>query len=109
MSVTIYPASHGANAFKPGWSYGSTPVTNAHELLARSCPKEDKKVRNDHIIQSSFEEVTSESNIYPASNGFVDTVVHAYNEHQHLEIRPDDVWFAVLGQMSIYVNEHAEE
>lgn len=39
----------------------------------------------------------------------MDTVVKAYNEHLHLEIRADDVWLTILAQFSIYVNEHAEE
>ncbi|KAG5179160.1 hypothetical protein JKP88DRAFT_270402 [Tribonema minus] len=43
------------------------------------------------------------------SNGFVDTIVHAYNEHHHLIIRPDDVWSAITIQFSYYVNLHAEK
>jgi Domain of unknown function (DUF4419) len=86
----------------------SNPVSNANELLSRARPK-DYKVLDDHIFMTSFADLTAASNVYPAGNGFVDTVVHAYNEHQHLYIRADDVWFAVLGQFSIYVNEHAAE
>jgi len=103
MPITINPAPHGANEF-----HAYTPVANARELLSQSCPKEIKKIKNDHIIQTSFQDVTSETNIYPSQNGFVDTVVKAYNEHQHLEIRPEDVWFSILSQLNIYINENAE-
>lgn len=33
----------------------------------------------------------------------------AYSSHHNLLIRPDDVWFAILTQLSIYINKHAEE
>lgn len=35
--------------------------------------------------------------------------VEAYNYHHHLVIRPEDVWFAILTQLSAYINAHAEE
>ncbi|OJT14288.1 hypothetical protein TRAPUB_9148 [Trametes pubescens] len=43
------------------------------------------------------------------SNGFVHAVLNAYAAHHHLVIRPDDVWIAILTQLSFYVNAHAEE
>ncbi|KAF9036253.1 hypothetical protein BJ165DRAFT_1560617, partial [Panaeolus papilionaceus] len=42
-------------------------------------------------------------------NGFVDTVLKAYNQHHNLEIRPDDVWIAILSQFALIVNAHSEE
>ncbi|KAF8558737.1 hypothetical protein OG21DRAFT_1595051, partial [Imleria badia] len=47
-------------------------------------------------------------NIIPQSNGFVHTVVEAYNRHRALIIRPDDVWLAILTQFSFFVNGNAE-
>jgi hypothetical protein len=105
MPVTINPAPNGASEFR----CFNNPVANARELLSQSCPKENKKIKNDHIIQSSFKDITTKTNVYPANNGFVDTAIKAYNEHQHLEIRPEDVWFSILSQLNIYINEHAEE
>ncbi|KAG5178983.1 hypothetical protein JKP88DRAFT_280725 [Tribonema minus] len=43
------------------------------------------------------------------SNGFVNTVVQAYNQHHHLIIRPDDVWSAITVQFSYSVKLHAEK
>ncbi|KAF5319594.1 hypothetical protein D9619_008681 [Psilocybe cf. subviscida] len=48
------------------------------------------------------------SQLLPQSNGFVNAVVGAYNEHHHLIIRPDDVWLAILSQFNFYVNANAE-
>ncbi|KAF9038083.1 hypothetical protein BJ165DRAFT_1352817 [Panaeolus papilionaceus] len=42
-------------------------------------------------------------------NGFIETVVDAYNRHYNLVIKPDDIWVAILTQFNIYVNAHAEE
>ncbi|KAF9525537.1 hypothetical protein CPB83DRAFT_859437 [Crepidotus variabilis] len=46
------------------------------------------------ILQSSFSSgkglATDLASICARSNGFVDTVVDAYNQHHHLVLRPDD-------------------
>lgn len=49
------------------------------------------------------------SAIDASSNGFVKGAIRAYSYHHHLRIRPEDVWFAILSQFSIYINAHAEE
>jgi hypothetical protein len=41
-------------------------------------------------------------------NGFVNTLVEAYNMHYSVSIRPDDVWMAILVQFNNYVNKNAE-
>ncbi|KAH0826888.1 hypothetical protein J3R83DRAFT_4434 [Lanmaoa asiatica] len=46
--------------------------------------------------------------IIPQRNGFVDTVIEAYNNHRGLIVRPDDVWLAIMTQFSFFVNGHAE-
>lgn len=35
--------------------------------------------------------------------------IKAYSHHYHLNIRPEDVWFAIIAQLSFYINLHAEE
>jgi hypothetical protein len=61
-----------------------------------------------NCIQSSFKDLTN-TNICPSSNGFVCAVFDAYSQHHHLSIRPEDVWFTILSQLSFYINTHAEE
>lgn len=41
-------------------------------------------------------------------NGFVAAAFHAYSNHHHLVLRPDDVWLAVTRNFADYVNAHAE-
>ncbi|KAJ7452005.1 hypothetical protein FB451DRAFT_1524645 [Mycena latifolia] len=54
--------------------------------LEKACPKQFKQV--DQILQFS--------------NGFVNTVLSAYNGHYALILRPDDVWLAIVSQFSFY-------
>jgi hypothetical protein len=64
------------------------------------------KQKGNEIFQSSFPETSS--NIVPSDNGFVGTILDAYNYHRALIIRPDDVWLAILVQFSFFVNGNAE-
>lgn len=105
MPITIRPAPHGANEF----SSSAKPADNSWQLLKRTCPKESRRVKDQQIIQSSFEKLVPESNVHSSKNGFVDGAVAAYCDHQHLVIRPDDVWITILSQFSIYVNENSEK
>lgn len=103
--VTVKPAPHGANVH-PEIKHS---ISTAKELLKVSCYKEFEKIRNDHLIQSSFDDLKSDAHYLAASNGFVDSAVLAYSQHHHLIIRPEDVWFSILVQINVYINEHAEE
>ncbi|KAJ7058763.1 hypothetical protein C8F01DRAFT_281687 [Mycena amicta] len=44
----------------------------------------------------------------PCPNGFVHTLISAYNQHHALILRPDDVWLAILVQFNFFVNANAE-
>ncbi|KAJ7832886.1 hypothetical protein B0H14DRAFT_2364548 [Mycena olivaceomarginata] len=46
--------------------------------------------------------------VFPRPNGFVHTIIEAYNHHHALILRPDDVWIAILTQFNFYVNARAE-
>jgi len=54
------------------------------ELLYRSCAAEFAKLQNDNIIQDSFKDIDEKHQVLRAKNGFVDSVVTAYNGHHHL-------------------------
>ena len=43
------------------------------------------------------------------SRGLVGTVIEAYNNHHNLQLRPDDIWIAILTQFCSYVNGRAEK
>ncbi|KAF9038082.1 hypothetical protein BJ165DRAFT_419619 [Panaeolus papilionaceus] len=42
-------------------------------------------------------------------NGFLNTVIDAWNKHHNLVLKPDDIWIAILTQFNFYVNAHSEE
>ncbi|KAI0325948.1 hypothetical protein GY45DRAFT_1329621 [Cubamyces sp. BRFM 1775] len=68
----------------------------------------DKAAGSFKVLQGSVAP-NEYASLVPQSNGFVQAVVQAYGTHSHLRIRPDDVWIAILSQLSFYVNAHAEE
>lgn len=102
MPITIKPAKHAANLIPE--NYTSTKDPRNH--LRDACKHEHRDCKE--LLQSSFISESS-SHIYPSSNGFVHSAIMAYSHHYHLEIRPEDVWFAILVQLSFYINRHAEE
>ncbi|MCJ1466314.1 hypothetical protein MMC07_004933 [Pseudocyphellaria aurata] len=101
MPVTTYPALHGANAVS--FQTATTPLG-----LLKSCSQQQSsKVKQ--MIQSSFPPQDFPHNVVGDANGFVNAMIHAYNRHQHLSIRPEDVWISILAQFSHYVNANAEK
>lgn len=102
MPVTIKPANRSAEKIR---LHSSLPQDSL-QLLKRSCARESEERKE--ILQSSFGSKLQAS-IQNSSNGFVHGAIQAYNHHHHLRIRPEDVWFAVLSQFSLFVNAHAEE
>ena len=96
--VTIKPVSHSASSvdyYRIGMS--------ADEILSQVHNK-----KRGQLVQSSFQNGTNDP-FYPDSNGFVNAAIKAYSRHHHLKIRPEDVWLAILTQLSSYINAHAEE
>ncbi|PNP78019.1 hypothetical protein FNYG_08745 [Fusarium nygamai] len=62
------------------------------------------------IIQSSFSVNASleESHVTTSRNGLVWSCFYAYSYHFHLTIRPEDIWFAIITQLSAYINANSE-
>lgn len=58
---------------------------------------------------SAQNETTDSSAIYPSSGSLIRGALDAWAQHQHLVLRPDEVWFEVLVQMNFYMTAHAEE
>ncbi len=102
MPLSFSVAAHGSNPTQ------LKQVKTSAELLKDSARDEFDKI--ERIIQSSFtdEDLTSFP-VEASLNGFVNTVLCAYNQHHHLILRPDDIWQAIILQFNLYVNAHAEE
>lgn len=110
MPVTVRPAAHPSRAALVG--EGNRP--SADSLFSSSCPREFQKAKR--VIQTSFVDLPSAGADNPtdpivvaANNGLVRAAWDAYAHHNHLRLRPEDVWFSILTQFSFYVNAHAEE
>jgi len=102
MPVTITTAKHRPRKWE------APKVSTAEELLKRSSPKDDRRSRR--LIKSSFPRgLFPTSHISASQHGFIWAVVKAYSDHHNLTIRPEDVWFSILTQLSFFVNAHAEE
>lgn len=100
--VTIRPAVRGASFVSQYYRPSNNPLA----LAEAACPR-DYKQRSE-LLGSSFGSELK-SNILPAQNGLVNSAIQTYNMHHHLRIRPEDTWFAVLAQLSLYINAHADE
>ncbi|EEB92618.1 hypothetical protein MPER_08845, partial [Moniliophthora perniciosa FA553] len=97
--VSFYPAKHPAKPIELSELQGNTPLS----ILRGACY--DQYEKSGEILQSSFRD---QEPILARSNGFVNALTDAYNQHRALSIRPDDVWIAILAQFSFFVNTNAE-
>lgn len=102
MPITLTTAAYSPRKWE-------TPnVSTAEELFKHSCPNHHEHSRK--LIQSSFQRKTFRtSHISASRNGFVWAVFLAYSHHHNLTIRPEDVWFTILTQLSFFINAHAED
>jgi hypothetical protein len=79
-------------------------------LLRCQDEKNGKKFADKTLIQSSLGRPDQKLRFYiPYKSGFISTLMQAYNKHQNIVIRPDDIWLAILTQFNMYVNQNVEE
>jgi hypothetical protein len=78
-------------------------------LLKTSCQREYGSNSNGTVHLSNFQNFDQDgAKIYPTSDGFIRGTIDAWAQHQHLVLRPDEVWFEILAQMNFYMNKNAE-
>ncbi|KAM9988591.1 hypothetical protein ACTFIZ_003724 [Dictyostelium cf. discoideum] len=65
------------------------------------------KIEKQKVLGSSFAENVNK--IIGSSNSFIYSAWDAYNYHHHLEIRPDNIWMAIISQFSLYLNKYNKE
>lgn len=97
MPVTIKIARHAANLTT------HTPASSTVSLFRMPCGDEHSECKD--IIQSSFM-FEAETELHSSPNGFILGAVEAYSGHHHLLIRPEDIWFAILTQLSILIKKY---
>ena len=90
MPVTFSPAKKDIEPFDTDFFEAREALTSqADRILKRACYQQYKQA--DEILQSSFDTFSRQSKeqvleITPQSNGFVSTVLEAYNRHRALVI-----------------------
>ncbi|KAK4098110.1 hypothetical protein N658DRAFT_455631 [Parathielavia hyrcaniae] len=62
----------------------------------------------DGTLEANGVETANASEMFPSSDSFVRGAIQAWGEHLHLELRPEEVWFTVLAQLSFYMEANAE-
>ncbi|KAM7221393.1 protein of unknown function (DUF4419) domain containing protein [Rhypophila decipiens] len=118
MPVTVRPSakvaeSWGKGDLSPKLDMRFTHATSAEQLLA-STTSNDGPARQSaeipRLIQTSFGSLDrTSSTTFASKNGFIHACIEAYNEHHNLVLRPEDIWFAILTQLSGYINAHADD
>lgn len=54
----------------------------------------------------------SNNHIYyetPLSNSFIGTILESYNKHIPLELKPDHIWFNIMGNLAHYIDKNSEK
>ncbi|KAF5606577.1 uncharacterized protein FSUBG_5976 [Fusarium subglutinans] len=89
-------------------SWHQPKAENTSQLLQGASSREADGCKQ--IIQSSFSINGSleENHVTASKNGLVWSCFYAYSTHHHLIIRPEDVWFAMITQLSVYINANSE-
>ncbi|PFH44614.1 hypothetical protein AMATHDRAFT_132293, partial [Amanita thiersii Skay4041] len=105
-SVTFFPASHSSEPFKP--QPDSTSNEQSPSALFDRIYKKKREMEYELLQTSLPYQSNTLEDIVMLKNGFVETVMEAYNHHRALIIRPDDVWLAILTQFSFFINGNAE-
>jgi len=113
MPVTIRPSDRTPQTWGRNPSYRYPLASSSDQLLSSTVSDESTGYRSAqssaetetrHLVQSSFDSLSRDDNIYAAKNGLVHACIEAYNHHHNLILRPDDVWFAILSQLGIHIN-----
>lgn len=106
LAITVFPSNTTPLPYN---AERSQPLATTPDILfEHSCPNEHNTHTNASVIISSQLPFDS-GTIYPSSDSFIRGTIDAWSQHQHLVLRPDEVWFQILTQMNFYMSEHSEE
>ncbi|OAG01023.1 uncharacterized protein CC84DRAFT_1168214 [Paraphaeosphaeria sporulosa] len=104
MPITVAIAKHDANAINTSnWDWRR--MNNHEELLPHSEKNKSKGVLQSSVLPNEY----FPKHIASSTNGLVWAAYYAYSDHHNLTLRPEDIWFAIISQLSFYINAHAEE
>lgn len=96
----------------------ATSVTSVNALFAASCPEEvapENPYPSPDVFLSRFSDLGdadidqfANATVFPSSGSVVRGAIDAWANHQHLILRPDEIWFEVLAQLNFYMSANAE-
>ncbi len=114
MPVTVRPSTRAAECWGKRdqlhrrYTHAATP----EQLLSSVTTNDDGSPHSTRaslrIVQSSFAGLDRTSTTFATKNGLVHACIEAYNEHHNLVLRPEDIWVAILTQLSVYINANAD-
>lgn len=105
-AITVFPSNTAPRAYN---TENIGPAASSSQgVFKRSCPLEHSAHPNATVQFDSFDTFSGDGSLFPTSDGFLRGSLDAWAQHQHLVLRPDEVWFAILTQMNFYMNKHAE-
>ncbi|KAG6371934.1 hypothetical protein JVT61DRAFT_8944 [Boletus reticuloceps] len=108
QSISFCPVPHSAESFTEYDRLQVRSDENPSFILLRGVAPEKSQLCSELLHTSLPSSRDAMRDIIPHKNGFVDTVIEAYNNHRGLIVRPDDIWIAIMTQFSFFVNGHAE-
>ncbi|ORY16581.1 hypothetical protein BCR34DRAFT_597590 [Clohesyomyces aquaticus] len=105
-SITVFPSNAEPRSYKPVVA----PANTNQLFFRRSCPDEYDAFPKAQVLYSGTSSTSnlSSGTVYPTSDSFVRGSIDAWGQHQHLILRPEEVWFSILAQMNFYMSNHSE-
>jgi hypothetical protein len=87
------------------------PVASERDLLFLGGPPSGltKNASRTEILMSSHKGINASAGIHPSQDSFVRGAIDSWAQHQHLVIRPEDVWFTIMVQMNFYMTKHGDD
>ncbi|KAH0826953.1 hypothetical protein J3R83DRAFT_4611 [Lanmaoa asiatica] len=107
-SISFCPAPHAAEPFGTDVGLRVNSGEDPSLALLRAVAPQRGRLCSELLYTSLPTKSDAMRDVLPQGNGFVHTVIEAYNRHRVLIIRPDDVWLAILTQFCFFVNSNAE-
>lgn len=107
--TSFCPATHPAESFTEDYRLQIPLHQNPYlTVLEKTSP--EQFTRCLHLLRTSLPtELHAVRDIMPKPNGFVHTVLEAYNNHRALILRPDDIWTAILMQFNFFMSPNTEQ
>jgi hypothetical protein len=106
-SVIVIPSSQPVP--RPYPTGPNTPVDDPRDLLLLSYKALYNNATSVQLMASSHDGLNASHRIFSTEDGFARGFLDAWVNHQHVVLRPDEVWFTILIQMNFYMTKHADD